>query len=309
MRKGKWFGLLGAAVVIVLLVAQPAVPAKQTDPAVDHIRAMMTQMNQQLKAMGEKVLISEVEYYTVGDKVGQYVYFDDRTKQSGSHWVPGDPRRGGYFDISWLSDQIDGAATGLSLNDTQNALGRAMETWDGVQCSTIPLVQLPDYGMDWGYVQWLTGMGGIAGWYADITQAGWLPGLFFDIIGGPGGSDYIIGVTFTYIWVDSATDEPTDIDSNGKNDVAFREIYYNNNFAWSLNPVYPEMDVETIVLHETGHGLSQGHFGKAFRTLANGMLHFAPRTVMNAGYSGVQRELTGSDIGGHCSIWAAWPNK
>jgi hypothetical protein len=29
---------------------------------------------------------------------------------------------------------------------------------------------------------------------------------------------------------------------------------------------------------------------------------------MNAAYSGVQRSLTGADKGGHCSIWASWPN-
>ena len=42
---------------------------------------------------------------------------------------------------------------------------------------------------------------------------------------------------------------------------------------------------------------------------SNGRLHFAPRAVMNAAYGGVLQELTGSDIGGHCSLWAAWPNK
>ncbi len=30
---------------------------------------------------------------------------------------------------------------------------------------------------------------------------------------------------------------------------------------------------------------------------------------MNAAYGGVLQELTGTDNAGHCSLWAAWPNK
>ncbi|MDH4218861.1 MAG: hypothetical protein OEY18_05005 [Candidatus Aminicenantes bacterium] len=308
MRKGKWLGFLGAGAVMVLLVAQPANPAKQTDPAVERIKAMMTQMNQQLKARGENVRIGMVEYITAWDKAGQTVYFDDRYLQLGHHWIPFDPYRYGVRDIFWLSDLTEGTANGLSFADTQAALARAMATWDSVNCAFIPLVQLPDYGMDWGYVQYLVGMGGFPGWFADITQAGWLPGSFFDLLWGPGASDVIIGVTFTFWWVDSVTGEPTDMDNNKKLDVAFREIYYNNNFPWGIDTGWP-VDVETIVLHETGHGLSLGHFGKLFQTDANGKLHFAPRALMNAGYTGVQQEINGTDNAAFCSIWAKWPNK
>ncbi|MEK7829947.1 MAG: hypothetical protein AAB401_02620, partial [Acidobacteriota bacterium] len=98
---------------------------------------------------------------------------------------------------------------------------------------------------------------------------------------------------------------PTDIDNNGKLDTAFREILYNNAFTWRINS---NIDVETVALHEAGHGLSQAHFGTAFRTNSNGVLHFAPRAVMNAAYSGVQQHLAGTDNSGHCSIWAHWPN-
>lgn len=94
------------------------------------------------------------------------------------------------------------------------------------------------------------------------------------------------------------------------------EIYYNNAFLWSTSaPEWndEEFDVETIVLHEVGHGLSQAHFGKVFfdgygkklPTLRH--LHFAPRAVMNAVYWDTHRELLGSDVAGHCSIWATWP--
>ena len=81
------------------------------------------------------------------------------------------------------------------------------------------------------------------------------------------GGTFIIGATFTFIWVDVATGDPTDMDRNGKEDVAFREIYYNNHFVWSVDtPAWTdsEIDVESIALHESGHGLSQAHFGMVF---------------------------------------------
>lgn len=40
---------------------------------------------------------------------------------------------------------------------------------------------------------------------------------------------------------------------------------------------------------------------------SNGEFHLAPEAVMNAFYTGTLRELTGSDIAGHVSIWADWP--
>lgn len=303
MKKGKWYVLMVALFVLVWLM----VPVGAYAQSVDRIKGTMEAVNEQLEALGKDVRLEVVEYFTARDEAGQMVYFDDRTKQQGAHWVPGDPRRGGYSEIYWLSDMIEGTATGVTLADTQLAVGSAMATWDSVKCSTIPLIQLPDYGIDWGYVQYLVGMGGMPGWYADFTHAGWLPGGFFDMIGGPGASDYMLGMTFTFIWIDSSG-EPTDMDNNRKRDVAFRETYYNNKFQWGINTGGP-IDVETVVLHESGHGLSQDHFGKLFRTDPNGKLHYAPRAVMNSGYSGVQQDLTGTDIGGHCSIWGQWPNR
>lgn len=302
MKKGKWYVL----VIMLVVMSWSMIPTGASAGSAGDIKATMEAVNEQLEAMGEDIRLEIVEYFTARDEAGQTVYFDDRTKQLGHHWVPGDPRRGGYSEIYWLSDMIEGTATGVTLADTQLAVSSAMTTWDSVKCSTIPLIQLPDDGTDWGYVQWLIGMGGIPGWYADYTHAGWLPGSFFDAIGGPGASDYILGATFTFVWVDAGN--YTDIDNNRKLDVAFRETYYNNKFQWGINTGWP-IDVETVVLHETGHGLSQDHFGKLFETDANGKFHFAPRAVMNAGYTGVQQDLTATDIGGHCSIWARWPNK
>jgi len=153
-----------------------------------------------------------------------------------------------------------------------------------------------------GFVSGLLGFGGSDKYFADVVHAGWLPGAFFDLL-APDGSSFILGATFTIIFTDDQGN-PVDTDNNNKLDVAWRETYYNDAFEWADGDDY---DVETIALHESGHGLSQGHFGKAFRTNSNNKLHFAPRAVMNAAYSGIQTEITGTDNGGHCSNWASWP--
>lgn len=304
MRKGKWAVVLCAAALLLALTAVPAASAKKADPTEAQIRAIMGQMNAQLEARGENIRLAVVETLTAGEQQGITVYFNDRAKQMGSHWVPGDPRRFGSNDIYWASDQIEGFSDDVVLADTQAAIGRAMTTWDSLLCSVVPLIHVDDYGLDLGYVQWLLGFGGIPGWLADISHAGWLDGSFFDAIAPPNGATYILGATFTFVWTSGGI--PTDLDNNKKTDVAFREVYYNNNFPWAIDANY---DVETIVLHETGHCLSVDHFGKLFQTDANGKFHFAPRAVMNAGYTGVQQVLAATDISSFCSIWAAWPNK
>ena len=201
MSQRKRYSLVIVAVVITLLVV-PFGASAQSD---DKTKATMAAVNEKLQAMGEKVRLEVVEYLTAWDEAGKTIYFDDRTKRMDSDWVPGDPRRGGFYDITWLSDQVEGTANGVTLSDTQTAVSNAMDTWNSIKCSTIPLTQLSDNGLDWGYVQYLVGSGGFPGWYADITHAGWLPAAFFDIIGGLGTSNYILGVTFTFTWLDPGT--------------------------------------------------------------------------------------------------------
>jgi hypothetical protein len=99
------------------------------------------------------------------------------------------------------------------------------------------------------------------------VHAGNLPAWFFEAIGGPGGGAAILGVTFTYTWNE-------DINQNGKGDVAIKEIYMNDGFNWQDAPDdflgSGKFDYETVLLREAGHGLSHGHFGKAFRNNGNG---------------------------------------
>lgn len=290
MRKSLGIGIVA---LVVLAMAASAV-AGDGHP-------MLQEINDTLAAMGEDVRVEYAEFVTTEDApdFANTIYANNRgNKRLSSDWVPGDPRRFGVDNILWTIDQVN-YTNDVSQADQNAAVDRAMGTWQDVMCSSIPLTKVPDGGLDLGYVQWLLGYGGVPGWLADLTHAGWLPGSFFDAV-APGGSGYILGVTFTFTW---STDP--DMDGNGRSDVAFREIYYNDAFTWAIDGNY---DVETIALHEAGHGLSQGHFGKIFRSGGNGALHFSPRAVMNAAYSGVQQELTGTDVGGHCANWGSWPN-
>jgi hypothetical protein len=296
--KQKWFKVFPLIVLFVMLAVPQALSAIDEN----EVKAVLHTMNDQLAMASENFRVEEVAFSTF-DEVGPIVYANNREHQLDSHWVPYDPNRWGVRDIYWAIDNVDQTAD-VPWTDATAAIGRAMNIWNTVPCANIPLVQVNDYGLDLGYVQWLVGMGGVPGWLADITHAGWLPKIFFDIIGGPGGGNSILGATFTFIWTDSNGD-PTDMDGNGKNDVAFKEIYYNDNFNWGIDIRY--FDIETVVAHEVGHGVSLGHFGKIFRS-PNGKLHFAPRALMNALYYDILHELLGTDNGSFCSIWASWPN-
>jgi hypothetical protein len=266
----------------------------------EQLHALMTQINARAEENGEAWRVDYAEYLTSesSGEAGQIVFFNNRaSRQLGAHFVPGDPRRGGFTDIAYVVDQAEGAIDGLTTAQTTAAIDRAMATWDNVSCSDIPITQLPNPAGDIGVVEFLNGLGGSPLVFADIQHCGWLPG---GILGNS-----VIAVTFTFVFVGPGN-VPTDIDNNGLADVAFREILYNNFLTWRINA---NIDVETVALHESGHGLSQGHDGAAFGTTANGKIHFSPRAVMNAAYSGVQQNLKTTDNGGHCSIWAKWPGQ
>lgn len=263
--------------------------------------------NAVLESRDSEYRVAYAEYIThpSSGELGQVIFASDRgNKQLDLQFLPDDPRRSGFDGdpntIEFLVDVGEGATTsGLSSVETTNAIARGMNTWDAETCSDLGVSVLPIVGFDLGLVQDALGFGGGAAG-SDIMHAGWLPPAFFDLVRPDGGSA-ILGITFTLTFVQG------DLDGNGEPDLGAREIYYNDGFSWADDGV-SHVDVETVALHEAGHGLSQAHFGRIFGTLSNGKIHFAPRAVMNAGYSGVQRSLTGTDEGGHCSLWGSWPN-
>jgi hypothetical protein len=265
----------------------------------------LNDINPRLAAMGVNYRLGSVEWITDSGEIGQVVIFNDRgNRQSSSHWVPYDPDRTGLADIFTIIDAVEGATTsGLTEPETTAAIERAFQTWEDVACSTIPITHLGSVPVDLGVVQFVAGFGGGPTIAADVTHAGFLPQAFFELFfpGGPA----VLAATFTLNFVDGGGN-PTDINNDRKADTAFRETYYNDARGWGIDD---DIDVESVALHETGHGLTQVHFGKLQLTDANGKFHFSPRAVMNAGYTGVQQELTGNDRAGHCSIWSSWPNR
>jgi hypothetical protein len=263
---------------------------------------MLDGFNSVLLENDKPYAVESVSMYTDADHaaMGRTIFASDHgNKQLGLNFIPGDPRRAAWGDtsgtgITMAVDSFEGStSSGLSADATSLAIISAMESWNDVQCSDIPLIFADIFaGMapfDIGLTQWLLGFGGLPFIGADIVHGGWLPQAFFDLLGG---SEFTLAMTITFTFV-----------SDGA--LATKEIYYNDAFPWEVNG--DNFDVETVALHEIGHALGQDHFGDISANPA-GQVIFAPLAVMNSAYSRVQRELTGTDVGGHCSIWGSWPN-
>lgn len=279
--------------------------SKDADLALD----FMTQVNGAIAGQG--ITLEKIEFLSA-EEAGRTVFFNNNgNKQLSSDFVPNDPRNvGGTAVPYWIDDSQLGTSSGMSAQATFDALVSTMETWDAVTCSgglDIPFIgtssEIVGPGVDVGFVQFLTGFGGFDGFIpGTIGHSGILPATFFESVLG---ASNVLGVTFTFTWNE-------DINGDGVGDVAIKEIYINDGFNWQDAPddvlgngIY---DFETVVLHEVGHGLSQAHFGTAFRDSGKGNLHFSPAALMNAGYTVGRREVAITDEAGHCSNWGNWPN-
>lgn len=268
-------------------------------------------LNLKLAAAGSDLRVAAIEWYTVdGVDEANTVYAKNvGNKQLAYDWSPFHPFQIGAVngdEISYLVDTSDSSYWTLAPGNiptlipapaVEAAIDRSMQTWDDVQCSKGSIVKIADDGSDPDIVDYFLGFGSYGTPRAEITHAGFTP---------PGAlAPGILAVTYTLLFVDN-TGNYMDYNGDGKYDVGLREIYYSGRYYWSVTGA-GGIDIETVSLHEAGHGLSQGHFGTV--ALNNkGELKLSPRAVMNANYSGVQRELAGTDRGGHCSIWGNWPN-
>lgn len=274
-------------------------------PAVD-IATIMDNMNVALEAEGANYRVGIAEYITQGagfDEANTVLSKALGNKRLGADFVPNDLRREwsgvAAASITYAIDRTGDAIPvfgGLTGAQTDAAIVRATDSWENLTCSILGLTRNDDFGLDIGVVAFLNGLGGSPFVFADVQHAGWRD---INFAGG------ILGVTFTFVFI-SAPNVPTDVDGNGLADVAFREIYYDPSFSWADNGVN-DIDVQSVALHESGHGLSQAHFGKVWRK-NDGSFAASPRAVMNALYASPFRVFTGTDVGGHCDNWANWPN-
>lgn len=293
--------MLGLWALLALMA--PATWAQEGDP---RVLGLMKQINQQLRAQGLNIEVNEIEFFTIGGGRA-----NNRLHQTGSRWVPNDPRRLADGDnITYLVDLSEGAtASGLSPAATEAAIDRAFVTWNNVEkcLDNVDFIKRPDTGADPDIFDWYFGFGGFGDpFLADIVNAGWYPKAFFDAVGGPGGGNGILAFSVSFTFVNPATGAPSDLNGDNYLDVALNEVYYNDNFGnpggtrptnpWGINIALPGIDVETVALHENGHSLDLGHFGPP------------PTAVMNPVYGGIRHEPLPIDHAGMCAVWSSWPN-
>ncbi|MGH7659078.1 MAG: hypothetical protein ACREL6_12665, partial [Gemmatimonadales bacterium] len=196
--------------------AEPGTPSFSADAAESNLSSILDDMNAQLASSGADYRAVMAEYVTgSGDAAGATVISKDvGNKHLAFDFVPNDPRRepwsgpsaGPGDDITYAIDQTGDAVPffgGLSGAQTTAAIESAMGTWEGNNCSNLPLTRNPDFGLDIGIVAFQLGFGGSPFVFADLQHAGWR-----DINFAAG----ILGVTFTFRFIDGAGNS-TDIDN------------------------------------------------------------------------------------------------
>jgi hypothetical protein len=301
----RWQNVITLFAVLALASAIPGrtILTAQSGEGDPYVLSQMQQVNRQLATTGLQIAVEQIDFFTIGSGRPS-----TRIHQQGFRYVANDPRRLADGDnIRYLVDQSDGATiNGLTNAQTEAAIDRALATWQAQQpLRKVVLVKRPDTGVDPDIFDSLFGFGGFGTpFLADIVNAGWLPRAFFEAVGGPGGGRGIIAFTVTFIFVDN-NGFPTDINGDQYLDAAFSETYYNNTFGdpandragnpWGINIPLPGIDVETVALHENGHGLGIGHFGPP------------PTAIMNPVYHGILHLPLPVDDAGMSALWGSWP--
>lgn len=295
---------------------------------------LLTRINARLARAKSKLRVAKAEIRYEGkayDAQSPTVIFaNDRTHVTPYQWVAGDPRRNGRIGVTYAVDPVlrtsafglnnlpaieTGAGFRLSTQaELDGYIEEAMQAWRDRRCADAPIQRVavpagtdPDLLDDF-----FLGRPTPSPTYAqpaDIVQAGWQPPAFFENF-TPGGSESILGITFSFVFADDQGVD-TDINGDGKLDTALAEIYYNPTFIWTNRGAPNTIDFYSVIAHETGHGLSLAHFGKVFVTkkdAADGIqiadFKYAPKALMNAVYVTGRDEITGSDNGSFCQVWA-----
>ncbi len=310
-------------------VADARAAATATDENVAY-SPLLAQINTRLASSGAKLRVAAAELRIAADGwngvTSTILFANDRQRSLGAEWVKGDPRRDGRLGVTYAfgsntaiaptTRDPNGSNVRLVTAAEQAAyIDEAMGAWRALTCSSKPITKVgvpagtdPDL-----FDELVNGQAPSANYAtpADIVHSGWQTAAWFrTLAGGPDGNS-ILGVTIPFAFIDDAGNF-TDIDRDGKADLALAEIFYNDRYYWG-NGAPNVVDFYSILTHESGHGLGLGHFGKVFVTrkdAADGIsisdVKYAPYALMNAVYVTGRNEIAGSDNSQFCSIWAGY---
>lgn len=229
-----------------------------------------------------------------------------------SRWVTNDTRRNwngdnDLNDLDWMA--FPPFAVANNTFDAMPIYQAMYNKWEtGGTCKTLNIDQVT-YQPSMGNPSLILGIGGLPVAeepLADVSVIGFLPASIFNAIFG---SPNVLGVAFSFVFIDPETGEPIKT-TRGKEDKAFTEVWFNDGFPWSMGASQSTIDLESVILHEFGHTLNLGHFGilQAFTT--NGVTRYVyqPVNTMNALYIGEPRNFLGpNDKGNYCEAWGSWP--
>lgn len=296
-----WVGVLLALFVPAGAFAQTAAICEMSD---EEILDMMRAANEKLAADGRNIAIEQFECFTIGRGRPPV-----RLHQLPIRWVPNDPRRLAQGDdITYIVDLSGGATpSGLTVGQTEPAINSAMDTWNNNKSTKkVNIVKRSDPGSPitiFGTTG-ISTFGNCIGepfgnpFAADAVHAGWFDFNCFAFD--------TLAFSVSFIFVSGGV--PTDINNDQYLDTALNELWYNNawgnpaltdgreNFPWNVGGLnLPNIDVETVALHESGHSLQIGHFGPP------------PKAVMNPVYDGPRLSPFPIDSAGMAIVWRSWP--
>lgn len=275
------------------------------------VSAFLAGVNRQAASAGVRVGYAEVLLTPEAPaKTPRILFANDRQLRLESKWVARDLRR-----LSTDATLSYGVFSPLAIatigGPAEASFDATFGTWNAVSCSKlrvrkVAINRFPSFILGGGLFP-----------PADINDVGFLPGAVFDAFLGIGASQFVIGVTFTFNFIQvgpggvplldpNGNTIPTDIDRDGRDDTAFKEVWFNDALPYSTTGAPGFIDIESAALHEHGHALELGHFGKIVGDPNTGKLHVSPRAVMNAAILGTLRAPLGTDNAALCGNFGSW---
>ena len=272
------------------------------------------EVNRKALAAGAGVAISRAELLLTSNasaKTPRIIFANDRQLRLETRWVPRDLRRLST-DATISYGVFSPLAKATVGGNAEAAFDATFATWNAVNCSNLVVkkkaisqTQVPSFILTGNFPP------------ADVVDVGFFPGSFFELVFGPGSAQTTIGVTVTFSFILvgpngqpilDANGNPigSDIDRDGRFDTAFKEVWFNDAFPYSTNGAPGTIDIESAALHEHGHAVELGHFGRLSFDPKNGKLQASPRAVMNAALLGVLRSPLGTDNAALCGNFAGW---